>query len=66
MAPNLAGYLMENIGFNRQEFMESFNIFNLTVIRPIQKEIISSLDHLFDTQNSIIINPFKINLDDTL
>jgi len=66
MAPTLAGYLMENLGFNRQEFGESFNIFNITVIQPIQKEIISSLDHLFDIKDSIVIEPFKINLDDTL
>jgi len=39
---------MENIGFNRQEFMESFNIFNITVIKPMQKEFINSLNELFD------------------
>lgn len=66
MAPNLAGYLMDNIGFNNQEFSESFNIFNITVIKPMQKDIISSLDNLFNTRDSIIIEPFKINLNNTL
>lgn len=66
MAPNLAGYLMDNIGFNSQEFSESFNIFNITVIKPMQKEIISSIDNLFNTRDSIIIEPFKINLNNTL
>lgn len=66
MAPNLAGYLMDNIGFNTQEFSESFDIFNVTVIRPMQRQIIESLDHLFDINNSVTIEPFKINLNNTL
>lgn len=37
--PVLLGYNQENIGFNTQEFESAFQLFNKTVIQPIQRKI---------------------------
>lgn len=64
MSPVLAGYLAENIGFNRQEYYESFQIFNSTVISPIQAEIMEAFDELFGVEGSLVIEPYKIDIND--
>jgi len=61
MSPVLAGYLQENIGFNRQEFVENFAIFNQTVIQPLQQEIMDAFDDIFGIEGSLVIEPYKIN-----
>lgn len=62
--PVLTGYLGESLGFAGQEFKESFMLFNVTVIAPLQKYIQSCFDEIFNNLNTIDIKPFKINFED--
>lgn len=57
--PVLFGQSLEGIGFNSQEFEEAFNLYNRTVVLPIQKQITKVLNMLFNTQLTII--PFSLN-----
>ena len=58
--PSLFGDLTTTTGFNSQEFMESFKVFNRTVCRPIQQTICDSIDKVFGNKNSINITPFTL------
>lgn len=51
-------------GFSKQEFQEAFDLYNKTVINPIQRDICNSLDKIFNKVDSIIIEPFKMNWDE--
>jgi hypothetical protein len=41
-------------------------LFNKTVVEPFQNKIKSAFDKIFNTENSIEINPFTINFDKTI
>ena len=58
------GIMQENIGFNNQEFMSQFTLYNKTRVLPIQKEMIDAFDKVFGVENSISIEPFTINFDE--
>src|SRR5574344_1021516 len=61
----LFGTALENIGFNNQEYIQAFKIYQKTVIGPIQKIIKNAFNKIDDT---IImdITPFNISdIDDT-
>lgn len=47
-------------GFNEQEFNEAFKLYNRTVVRPIQVEIVDTFDKIFGMKGSIIITPFSL------
>lgn len=51
-------------GFNENEFNEAFKLYNRTVIKPIQKDIIATFDKIFNTKSSITINPFSLETTD--
>lgn len=57
ISPQLIGDTSAATGFNTQEYLESFKIYNRTVIRPIQKILLKSFSKLYD---NIKINPFTI------
>ena len=59
--PQLFGYMNASTGFNTQEFEESFKVFNRTVIKPIQKDLISWFDDIFGIKNCIYIEPFTLD-----
>jgi len=59
---NLFGLQKEGIGFNTQEYADSFALFNRTVIRPVQKRIERDLEEILEEYNITII-PFKIEFD---
>ncbi len=61
--PALFGDVTATTGFNSQEFMESFKVFNKTVVRPIQQTICDSIDKIFGNRNSVNITPFSIEED---
>ena len=44
--PNLFGLPTENLGFNNEEYESTFKLFNRTVIKPIQKDILKMLRKL--------------------
>ena len=58
--PNLFGFPNQTTGFNEQEYQSSFKLYNRTVVRPIQNEIVDSFDKILGTKGSIVITPFSI------
>lgn len=59
--PNLFGLPTENLGFNNEEYESTFKLFNRTVIKPIQRELINVMK-AFDCE--IEITPFSLNNDE--
>lgn len=58
--PNLFGLMTETTGFNEQEFLEAFKLYNRTAVRPIQQVITKSFDKIFGLNGSITITPFNL------
>lgn len=58
--PCLFGLPTENSGFNREEFLQAFELYNKTVVRPIQQLISREMDKLFGVKDSITIIPFSL------
>lgn len=58
--PCLFGLPTENSGFNREEFLQAFELYNKTVVRPIQQLISREMDKLFGIKDSITIIPFAL------
>lgn len=58
--PQLFGYSLEGTAFNKQEFLEAFELYNKTMVQPIQKDIIRCFNKIFGTSDSIVIVPFKL------
>lgn len=52
--------LNKDTGFSKTEFSEAFTLYNRTVIRPIQKALIDSLEKVFGN-NCLEIKPFTID-----
>lgn len=61
--PMLFGIMQENIGFNRQEFAESFSLFNKTMVKPIQNKIKKAFERILGEGTEITITPFKVNFE---
>lgn len=58
--PQLFGLLIEGSLFNKEEYTEAFNLYNKTVVQPMQRDIIHCFDKIFNVKNSIIIVPFNL------
>lgn len=58
--PQLFGFSLEGTGFNKQEFQEAFQLYNKTTVEPIQKDIQRTFNKIFGVDNSLVIEPFKI------
>ena len=54
--PALFGMNPENTGFSKTEFLESFQLFNKTVIEPIQKSVNKVFGKIFNYDNPLIFN----------
>lgn len=59
----LFGGAITGTGFNSVEFNENFKIYNRSVIRPIQNEIIDSFDKILGVKGSITVAPFTLSGD---
>lgn len=59
--PALFGMKSEGNGFSKEEFLEAFELYNKTVVRPIQNDIKRVFDKLFEVENSIIFNRFSLD-----
>lgn len=55
----LLGRLPQNTGFTKNEYREAFEVFNNTVIKPYQKEVIAVLKKLYPGKE-ITIYPFVV------
>lgn len=58
--PCLFGLMTENNGFSREEFLQAFELYNQTVVAPIQKIITNTFNKVFKIKNSIEIIPFEL------
>lgn len=58
--PALFGMKNEGNGFSKSEFLEAFELYNKTVVRPIQNDIKRVFDKIFNVDNSIIFNKFEL------
>ena len=61
--PNLFGIATENIGFSKEEYLETFELYNRTHIYPVQQKIVRAFDHIFGGEKTISIKPFSLNLE---
>lgn len=55
--PNLFGINTESTGFNKEEYEDAFDIFNSTVIIPLQQNIEMCFDEIFGVENAIKFIP---------
>ena len=58
--PNLFGVMTETTGFNEQEFLEAFKLYNRTAVRPIQQILVNAFDKIRGINGSITITPFNL------
>ena len=57
ISPQLIGDTSAATGFNTQEYLESFKVYNRTIIKPIQKVLIRTFNKLY---GELIIKPFTL------
>ena len=59
--PALFGLVTEQNGFSNIEFSSAFALYNATVVKPIQRTIIDSLDKVFQMKGTLTIDTFTID-----
>ena len=64
--PSLFGLMTENNGFSREEFLQAFELYNLTVVAPIQRIITRAIDKVSGVRDSISIVPFALASTDNI
>ena len=62
--PILFGMMKENNGFSQDEYLQSFAIYNRTVVKTIADTITDNLDKIFGVKNSVTIKPFSVEVTD--
>ena len=58
--PNLFGINTENNGFSQENFKDAFELFNTTVVMPIQNTITTAIEDIFGVEDAVAIEPFAI------
>ena len=58
--PNLFGIPTENNGFSNEQYADSFNLYNRTQVKPVQKKICAAVDRIFGVPGSLVITPFSL------
>lgn len=61
--PVLFGLVTESNGFATAEYSDSYQLFNKTVIGPIQQAVKDAFDKIFGVKDSITISPFTITFE---
>ena len=56
----LLGINTENNGYSQENFKDAFELFNNTVLLPIQSTITSAIDDIFGLEDAVVIEPFAI------
>lgn len=64
--PCLFGLMTENNGFSREEFLQAFELYNTTMVRPIQRSICRELDKVLGVADSVTIVPFSLDVTDNI
>ena len=62
--PQIFGLAIEGSGFNREEYLQAFSLYNRTMVKPIQNAIINAIDKIFTQKDSISITPFSVEVVD--
>lgn len=58
--PELFGMKKDGNGFNKTEYIESFDLFNKTMIQPLQKDIVRCFDKIYGFKDSITFNEYRV------
>ena len=58
--PNLFGIPTEGKGFSNEEYAESFDLYNRTQIRPVQRLICDAYDKIYGMKGVMSITPFSL------
>ena len=58
--PELFGMKKDGSGFNKTEYLESFSLFNKTIIQPIQEDLVDCFDKIYGYENSIKFNKYTV------
>lgn len=64
--PCLFGLMTENNGFSREEFLQAFELYNTTVVRPIQRAIGRTLDKVLGATDVVTIVPFSLTVTENI
>lgn len=64
--PCLFGLMTENNGFSREEFLQAFELYNTTMVRPIQRTICRELDKVLGVADAVSIVPFSLDVTDNI
>lgn len=64
--PCLFGLMTENNGFSREEFLQAFELYNTTVVRPIQRIICRELDKVLGVRDAVTIVPFSLEVTENM
>ena len=62
--PQIFGLSVEGSGFNREEYLQAFALYNRTMVKPIQNAIINVMNKIFAQKDSITITPFSVEVVD--
>lgn len=57
--PIIVGIQPKNGGFSKDEYLQASSLYNVTVIRPIQKQIVDAFSTLLGVYNAITIKPLN-------
>lgn len=57
----LFGMTQEGTGFNDQDYMQAFKLFNRTMILPVQRIICDTFEKIYGVKGCMTIKPFSIN-----
>lgn len=58
--PELFGLGQNTKGFAEANYKDAFTLYDTTVIRPIQRTIIESLEFIYGVEDKMVIEPFQI------
>ena len=58
--PQLFGFSLEGTAFNKQEFLEAFELYNKTIVVPIQRDITRTFNKILNVDDSVTFLPFKL------
>lgn len=59
--PALFGVNPDNNGFSKEEFLQAFELYNKTMIQPIQKEVVRCFNKIYDVDNAFSFIPFELS-----
>lgn len=59
--PELFGFSSEGNGFSKSEFLEAFDLYNKTVVKPIQNDIVRVFERIYGVKDVIKFVPFQIS-----